>query len=119
MNRPLPGKIAVDGDAHGLEGRDGQGLSGEDMLDLAGADPEGQRPEGPMGGCMGVPAHDGHARLREAQLRTDSVNDTLIGVAQGMQAHAELGAVRTQCLDLTPTRETAPQRAVPRSQTSQ
>jgi flp pilus assembly protein tadG len=71
------------------------------MLDLAGADPEGQRPEGAMGGRVGVPAHDGHARLREAQLRADGVNDALIGVAQGMQAHAELGAVRTQCLDLS------------------
>ena len=72
------------------------------MLDLAGADPEGQRSEGANGVDVWESPHTTvMSRLREAQLRADGVNDALIGVAQGMQAHAELGAVRTQCLDLS------------------
>ena len=41
----------------------GQGLGGQHVLDLAGADAEGQGAEGPVGRGVAVAADDGHARL--------------------------------------------------------
>ena len=94
------GQVAVDAHAHRLERRDGQSLGGEHMLDLTGADAESQCPEGAVSGGVGVAAYDGHARLGQTQLGADGVDDALIGVAQGVQAHTELGAVGAQRLDL-------------------
>ena len=54
---------------------------------------------------MGVAAHDRHAGLGEAQLGADDVNDALIGVAQGVQAHAELLGILTQRVDLRAARD--------------
>ena len=56
----------------------GQGLGGEHVLDLAGADAEGDRPEGAVGGGVGVAAHDGHARLGQALLGADDVHDAVV-----------------------------------------
>ena len=56
----------------------GQGLGGQHVLDLAGADPEGQGAEGPVGRGVAVAAHDGHARLGQAQLGADDVDDPLV-----------------------------------------
>ena len=97
------GQVSVDDDAHRLEGGDGQGLSGQDVLDLGGADTEGEGPEGAMGGSVGVAADHGHAGLGQPQLRADCVDDPLIGVPQGVQTHPELGAVGAQGLDLGTT----------------
>ena len=44
------GQFAVDGDGHGLERAMRQRLGGQHVLDLAGADAEGQRAEGAVGG---------------------------------------------------------------------
>ena len=96
-----PGRqVAVHGDGHGLRPRLGEGLGGQHVLDLAGADPEGQGAEGAVGGGVAVAAHDRHARLGEAQLGADDVHDPLVGVAHREQPDPELGAVGGQHLDL-------------------
>src|ERR687896_696108 len=57
-----PGRqLAVHRDGHGAGPLLGQRLGGQDVLDLAGADAEGQGAEGPVGGGVAVAAHDGHA----------------------------------------------------------
>ena len=70
------------------------------MLDLGGADAERQGAERAVGGGVGVAADHGEAGLGQAQLGADDVDDALLGVAQRVQADAELGAVGPQCLDL-------------------
>ncbi len=87
-------------DRHRLRPGLRQRLSGEDVLDLAGADAEGERPERPVGSGVRVAAHDGHARLRQAELRADDVDDALLDVTHRVQADAELLAVAAQRLDL-------------------
>ena len=58
-----PGRsVALDGDRHGLERLERQRLGGQHVLDLAGADAEGHRPEGAVGGGVRVAADDGDAR---------------------------------------------------------
>ena len=54
-----------------------QALGGEHVLDLGGADPEGERAERAVRRGVGVAADDRHARLRHAQLGTDHVDDSL------------------------------------------
>ena len=72
------GELAVDGDGHRAGPLLGQRLGGEHVLDLAGADAEGQRAEGAVGGGVAVAAHDRHARLGEALLGADDVDDALV-----------------------------------------
>ena len=105
LGRRALGQGAVDRDRHGLEGGHRQGLGGEHVLDLAGADTEGQCAERAVRGGVGVAAYDGHAGLGQAQLRADDVNDALVGVTQGMQANAELLGVLTQGVDLGAARD--------------
>jgi hypothetical protein len=70
------------------------------VLDLGGADAEGQRAERAVRGRVGVTADDRGARLGQAQLRADDVHDALLDVTQRMQAHTEVGAVLAQRLQL-------------------
>ncbi len=70
------------------------------MLDLTGADAEGERAERAVGGGVTVTADDRHARLGQAQLRAHDVDDALAGVVHGVQPDAEVGAVLAQGLDL-------------------
>ena len=93
-------ELAVDGDRHRPERLQRQGLGGEHVLDLGGADAEGQGAERPVRGGVAVAADDGHARLGEAQLRADHVHDALLGVAHRKDRDAELLAVAAQGLDL-------------------
>ena len=90
---------------HGLKGSHRQGLGGEHVLNLAGADTEGQCTERAVRGGVGVAAHDGHAGLGQAQLRADDVNDALVGVTQGMQANTELLGILAQGVDLGAARD--------------
>ena len=94
------GQRALDGDRHRLERLQRQRLGGQHVLDLGGADAERQRAERAVGGGVRVAADDRHARLGQAQLRADHVDDALLGAAQGVDRHAELGGVRAQCVDL-------------------
>ena len=71
----------------------GERLGGEDVLDLAGADAEGEGAERAVGGGVAVAADDGHARLGEALLGADDVDDALARVAHRVLGDAELGGV--------------------------
>ena len=75
-------------------------LRGQHVLDLARADPEGQRTEGAVGGGVGVAADDRHAGLGDAQLRADHVHDPLASGAQRVERDAELRAVALERLHL-------------------
>ena len=96
LGRDVGAGLAVDEHAHGAGAGLGQGLRGEHVLDLARADAEGEGAEGAVGGGVRVAADDRHARLGQAQLRAHDVDDALLGVAEGVQGHAELGAVLAQ-----------------------
>jgi len=74
------------------------------VLDLGGADSEGERAEGAVRGGVRVTAHHGHAWLGQPQLRSDGVHDALVRIPERVQADAELGAVGPQGLDLLPAR---------------
>ena len=77
-----------------------QRLRRQDHLDLGRPDPERQRPEGAMRAGMGVAAHDGHARLGQAQLRPDDMDDALARIADAVEGDPELATVRVQLLHL-------------------
>ena len=100
LGRDAVGQLAVDGDRHRLRPVHGQRLGGEHVLDLAGADAERERAERAVRGGVRVAADDRHARLGDPELRADDVDDALLGVAHRVDAHAELGAVLAQRLDL-------------------
>ncbi len=89
---PRP-EAAVDFDAADFEFGEGEGLGGEDVADLAGADPEGDRPKGPMGGGMAVSAGNGHAGLGEALLGGDDMDDALAPGADVVEANVVVLAV--------------------------
>ena len=93
-------ELAVDLDGHRLLGGLGQGLGGEHVLDLGGADAEGEGAEGAVGGGMAVATDDGHSGLTEALLGADDVDDALAGVVDVVKGHLELGAIGAQGLDL-------------------
>ena len=94
------GELAVDGDRHGPERLERQGLGGEHVLDLGGADAERERAERAVRRGVAVTADDGHARLGQPELRADDVHDALLGVAHRVDRDAELLAVAAQRLDL-------------------
>jgi hypothetical protein len=100
------GKAAVDSacgtincDAEGF-GRVAAGSAWRDVLDLGGADAEGERPEGSVGGGVRVAADDGAAGLGGAEFGADHVDDALVAVLHVEELDAELGAVLTQRVDL-------------------
>ena len=93
-------EAAVDAHLVGLRLALEQRLGREDHLDLAGPDPERERPERPVGRRVGVAADDGHAGLRQAELRADDVDDALGVAAEGMDRDAEVRAVGLELLDL-------------------
>ena len=86
-------QVAVDGDGHGGRASLGERLGGQHVLDLAGADPEGEGTERPVGRGVAVAADDGHAGLGQPLLGSDDVDDALVGVAHRVAGDAELGAV--------------------------
>ncbi len=90
------GQPAVHADLVGAQLTLQQGLGGQHHLHLAGADAEGQRAEGAVGGGVGVAADDGHAGLRQAQLRADDVDDALAVRPERVERDAELLAVGLQ-----------------------
>ena len=94
------GAGTVDGDRHGLGPLLGERLGGEDVLDLAGADAEGQRAEGAVGRRVRVAADDRHARLGHPELGADDVDDALVLVPAREQGDAELAAVLLERLEL-------------------
>ena len=87
---------AMQHDAHVLRLARHQALGGQAMGHLGGADAEGQRAKGAVGGGMGVATDDGDARQREALLRTHHMHDTLTSIAHGQLDDAETPGVAPQ-----------------------
>ena len=77
-----------------------EALRREHVLDLGRADAEGERAEGAVRRGVAVAADDRQARLREAELRADDVDDALAPAAGRVERDAELLAVRAQRLEL-------------------
>ncbi len=67
------------------------------MLDFARANAEGQRAERAVGGGVAVTANDGHARLCQAQLWADDVDDAPVAAVHAQQGYAEVTGI---CLHL-------------------
>ena len=93
-------ELARVGDPHRLRPLLDHALGRQHVLDLGGADAEGERAEGAVGGGVAVAADDRHAGLGDAQLRADHVDDALPLGAQRVDRDAELLAVALQRFDL-------------------
>ena len=79
-----------------------QRLGGQHVLDLGGADAEGDRAERAVGGGVRVAADHRHAGLGQAELRADDVHDALVEIAEAVDPDAELLGVAAQGVDLGP-----------------
>ena len=77
-----------------------EALGGEHVLDLAGADSEGERAERSVGGGVAVAADDGHARLGQPLLRPHHVDDPLRRAAASEERHLELAAILLELAEL-------------------
>jgi len=85
---PIWPMIAFDSDPHVLRLVLHEALRGEYVLDLRGADAEGERTERPVRRCMRIAADDGHTGQRRTLLRADYVNDALPRVPHTEQLDA-------------------------------
>src|SRR5215831_16293470 len=72
------------------------------MLDLGGADAEGESAEGAVSRGVAVAADDGGAGLGHALLGADDMDDALAYIRHREIRHTEFGAVSRQSLDLDP-----------------
>ena len=79
-----------------------QRLRRQHLLDLGGADAEGERSQRPVRRGVRIAAHDRLSRQREAKFGADHVDDTLSPVEQGNVGHAECSDVRLERCDLRP-----------------
>ena len=93
-------QAAFDRHAHVLGRLLDQRLRGEHVLDLGGADAEGQRAERAVRGGVAVAAHDRHARQGQALLGADHVHDAAARIVQAEVGHVEVGDVLLERLDL-------------------
>lgn len=75
-------------------------LGGQNVLDFAGADPEGQSTESAVGGCVAVAADHGEAGQCEAKFRADHVDDPLTAGADIEQGDSKFFAIITKRIDL-------------------
>jgi hypothetical protein len=100
LGRDAERQAAFDQHAHVLGRLLDQRLGGEHVLDLRGADAEGQRAERAVRRGVAVAADDGHARQGQALLRADHVHDAAAGVVHVEIGHAEIGDVLLERLDL-------------------
>src|ERR1019366_7644141 len=94
------GEAAVHMHLESLRGALQEALGGQHLLDLAGADAEGQRAERAMGGGVRVAADHGHAGLGESQLGADHVDDALPVAVYAEAAYAELSAIGFELIEL-------------------
>ena len=91
---------SMDGDRERFRAALQKALGGQHVAHFGGADAERQRAERAVGGGMGIPAHDGHARLGRAQLRSHHVDDAALVGIEAVQRNAELAAVVAHGVDL-------------------
>ena len=78
-----------------------EGLGGQNVLDFAGADPEGQSTECAVGGCVAIAADHGEAGQGEAKFRADHVDDPLTAGADIEQGDPKFFAIIAKRIDLT------------------
>ena len=83
---------AVEPDAHALRPLGRKHLGRQHMLELGGADREGERAEAADGAGMAVGHRMGRARQHHAQFRRHHVGDALLGVAEIEDADAVAAA---------------------------
>ncbi len=86
-------QLAVHVDTANLQGVHRQALGGQNIPHLGGADAEGQGAEGPVGGGVGIPAGDGHARLGEPHFGPHDMHDALVARLEIEEVNAELADV--------------------------
>ena len=89
-----------------------QRLRGQNVLDLARADPERQRPECPVRAGVAVAANDREARKRQPQLRADHVHDALAPALDVVKRNPELEAIGPHRLDLPPRQRVADRKLI-------
>ena len=94
------GKIPSTKNTHVLRPVLDQGLGRHHVLDLAGADAEGERSEGAVGRRVTVAAHHGHAGQDETLFGSDDVDNALADIVHAVKLDAELGAILFQGFDL-------------------
>src|SRR5262249_60586919 len=80
-------------DAPHLQRIEREALRREHVADLRRSDPEGDRAERAVRRRVAVAARDRHARLRQAELGPDHVDDPLVVVVGRPQADARVAAV--------------------------
>ena len=100
LGRDAERQRAVHGHAHVPGFGHQQRLRGQHMLDIGGADAEGDRAEGAMGRGVGIAADDGLARQGPALLRPDDVDDALADIAHRQIFDAEIACIGLQSRDL-------------------
>ena len=100
-------QLAVHLDAAHLELVHRERLRGEHVAHLRRADAERDRAERAVRRGVRVAAADRHARLREAQLRTDHVHDALLAACRREEADAVLGAVALEAGIISSASESA------------
>jgi len=91
LRRGARRQLAVDIDRHLLRPVLRQRLCGQNVLDLTGADTERESSERTVRRGVAVTAYDHHARLGQAQLRSDDMHDALVAVTERGLADAERG----------------------------
>ena len=100
LGRNAGANLALDAHFHRLRPLEQQGLRGQHVLDLAGADAEGERAKPAVAGGVAIPADDRRAGQGEARFGADDVDDTLLRIGIADQPHAEFGRVAGQRLKL-------------------
>src|SRR5204863_8919815 len=96
LRRDAFGAIAVDENVEHLGARLNKTLRCKNVFDFAGADAKGQRAKGAVRGGVAVAANNGLARLSDAKLRADDVDNALIFAVHVEEADAGLATVFLQ-----------------------
>src|SRR5437016_3177236 len=90
------GALAVDENVEHLGARLNKTLRCKNVFDFAGADAKGQRAKGAVRGSVAVAANNGLARLSDAELGADDVDNALILAVHVEEADAGLATVSLQ-----------------------
>src|SRR6266478_2445005 len=85
---------------HGLGLALRQALGCQHVLNFRCADAECQRSKRPVGAGVAVTADDGHSWLGKSKLRSDYVDDALLGRVHVKESNPKLAAICLQGLDL-------------------
>ena len=94
------GQRTVHGNSHGLERSHGKCLGSKDVLDLTGSNSHCQSAKSTVRRGVRVTADDSHAGLSQSKLRANDVDDSLIGVPQGVQTDTKFLRIFAQSIDL-------------------